>query len=305
MGSRANTVAGAEAAAEISSTAADAGCRIVSGGAYGIDAVAHCVAVAAGTPTVAVLAGGIDQLYPVGNAQLRHNVARQGALLAESAPGTRPTRWRFLAQNVKSMSPARIAQVPMSFSESKQYSLPKRDWMQHFVALNEVATELVLTQVPAVAPYVSLKSEQGAEVKENDLVAAFDMATKARLTVTRAYVALYVRGKAGPAPITISGHPRTGALFVDVETPDEGFFHVAHNRMKRELDAINSGGHAASVSPAIKAAPAPPPSSTQGAGETTSGWWKRTWRDHTAVAIITVGGGVVVIAIAVALGLQH
>ncbi|PYY65410.1 DNA-protecting protein DprA [Curtobacterium sp. MCPF17_003] len=99
VGSRANTVAGAEAAAEITSTAADAGCRIVSGGAYGIDAVAHRVAVAAGTPTIAVLAGGIDQLYPVGNAQLLHNVARQGALLAESAPGTRPTRWRFLARN--------------------------------------------------------------------------------------------------------------------------------------------------------------------------------------------------------------
>ncbi|MCA5924000.1 DNA-processing protein DprA [Curtobacterium oceanosedimentum] len=99
VGSRANTVAGADAAAEITSTAADAGCTIVSGGAYGIDAVAHRVAIAAGTPTVAVLAGGIDQLYPAGNAQLLHNVARQGALLAESAPGTRPTRWRFLARN--------------------------------------------------------------------------------------------------------------------------------------------------------------------------------------------------------------
>ncbi|MBT1545211.1 DNA-processing protein DprA [Curtobacterium aurantiacum] len=99
VGSRANTVAGAEAAAEITSSAADAGCTIVSGGAYGIDAVAHRVAVAAGAPTVAVLAGGIDQLYPAGNAQLLHNVARQGALLAESAPGTRPTRWRFLGRN--------------------------------------------------------------------------------------------------------------------------------------------------------------------------------------------------------------
>ncbi|KIQ07638.1 MULTISPECIES: DNA-processing protein DprA [Curtobacterium] len=99
VGSRANTVAGAEATAEITSTAVDAGFRVVSGGAYGIDAVAHRVAVAAGTPTIAVLAGGIDQLYPVGNAQLLHNVARQGALLAESAPGTRPTRWRFLARN--------------------------------------------------------------------------------------------------------------------------------------------------------------------------------------------------------------
>jgi DNA processing protein len=99
VGSRANTVAGAEAAAEITSAAADVGCTIVSGGAYGIDAVAHRVAIAAGATTVAVLAGGIDQLYPAGNVQLLHNVARQGALVAESAPGTRPTRWRFLARN--------------------------------------------------------------------------------------------------------------------------------------------------------------------------------------------------------------
>lgn len=99
VGSRANTVAGAEATAEITSAAADAGCTIVSGGAYGIDATAHRVAVAAGTPTTAVLAGGIDQLYPAGNVELLRNVARQGALLAESPPGTRPTRWRFLARN--------------------------------------------------------------------------------------------------------------------------------------------------------------------------------------------------------------
>ena len=99
VGSRASTVAGAEATAEIASAAADAGCTVVSGGAYGIDATAHRVAVAAGTPTVAVLAGGIDQLYPAGNVELLRNVARQGALLAESPPGTRPTRWRFLARN--------------------------------------------------------------------------------------------------------------------------------------------------------------------------------------------------------------
>ncbi len=99
VGARANTLAGAEAAAEITSSAADDGCAIVSGGAYGIDAVAHRVAIAAGAPTVAVLAGGIDQLYPVGHVELLRNVSRQGMLLAESPPGTRPTRWRFLARN--------------------------------------------------------------------------------------------------------------------------------------------------------------------------------------------------------------
>ncbi len=97
VGSRANTLAGAEATAEITSAAADAGCTVISGGAYGIDAVAHRVAIAAGTPTVAVLAGGIDQLYPAGHVELLRTVGHQGLLLAESPPGTRPTRWRFLA----------------------------------------------------------------------------------------------------------------------------------------------------------------------------------------------------------------
>jgi DNA processing protein len=99
VGSRANTILGAEAAAEVTSAAADAGCTVVSGGAYGIDAVAHRVAMAARTPTVAVLAGGIDQLYPAGNTAMLRSVADHGALFAECPPGTRPSRWRFLARN--------------------------------------------------------------------------------------------------------------------------------------------------------------------------------------------------------------
>jgi DNA processing protein len=99
VGCRANTVAGAEATAEIASAAADDGIEIVSGGAYGIDAVAHRVAVAAGTPTTAVLAGGVDQFYPAGNHDLLRNVLGRGRVLSESPPGTRPTRWRFLHRN--------------------------------------------------------------------------------------------------------------------------------------------------------------------------------------------------------------
>ncbi|MFZ7088495.1 DNA-processing protein DprA [Curtobacterium sp. RRHDQ10] len=99
VGSRANTVYGAEMTAEIVSRAADAGLTTVSGGAYGVDAVAHRVALAAGAPTVAVLAGGVDQLYPSGNTDLLRRIADVGAVVAESPPGTRPSRWRFLNRN--------------------------------------------------------------------------------------------------------------------------------------------------------------------------------------------------------------
>jgi DNA processing protein len=99
VGSRANSAYGQDVAAEIVVATAGAGAIVVSGGAYGIDAVAHRAALGVGAPTVAFLAGGIDQFYPAGNTELLRNVARHGAVMSETLPGARPTRWRFLNRN--------------------------------------------------------------------------------------------------------------------------------------------------------------------------------------------------------------
>lgn len=99
VGSRANSVYGAECTAEIAATVVDAGRTVVSGGAYGVDAMAHRAAIVAGGRTVAVLAGGVDRFYPAGNTDLLRRVEATGAVIAESPPGTRPTRWRFLQRN--------------------------------------------------------------------------------------------------------------------------------------------------------------------------------------------------------------
>jgi len=72
---------------------------IVSGGAYGIDAMAHRSALAVGLPTIAVMAGGLDRLYPSGNAELFKQIEREGALISEMPPGAEPTKWRFLQRN--------------------------------------------------------------------------------------------------------------------------------------------------------------------------------------------------------------
>ncbi len=72
---------------------------IVSGGAYGVDAMAHRSALACGQNTVAVMAGGIDRLYPSGNTSLLEKVIDAGVLVAEQAPGASPTKWRFLQRN--------------------------------------------------------------------------------------------------------------------------------------------------------------------------------------------------------------
>ncbi len=94
VGSRSNTLDGAEACAEITSAASDAGCTTVSGGAYGIDAVAHRVAIARRRTHGR---GPRRRDRPAVPGQPRRTARqrrRQGMLLAESPPGTPPTRWR-------------------------------------------------------------------------------------------------------------------------------------------------------------------------------------------------------------------
>lgn len=100
VGSRASTSYGEDTAASLAAAFA-AGCgTVVSGGAYGIDAAAHRGALAAdGGATLAVLAGGLDRLYPRGNTELLERIRDRHLLVSEAPPGTAPTRWRFLARN--------------------------------------------------------------------------------------------------------------------------------------------------------------------------------------------------------------
>lgn len=99
VGARACTGYGAHVTAEFTDTACTTGAVIVSGAAYGIDAVAHRTALAAGTPTVAVVAGGVDRHYPAAHQQLFERIAESGAVCSEMVPGAAPTRWRFLMRN--------------------------------------------------------------------------------------------------------------------------------------------------------------------------------------------------------------
>jgi DNA processing protein len=99
IGARACTRYGEHVTAELASGLVTAGRVVVSGGAYGIDAAAHRSALATGGPTVAVLAGGVDRLYPAGNARLLRATQEAGALVSEVPPGSVPSRQRFLQRN--------------------------------------------------------------------------------------------------------------------------------------------------------------------------------------------------------------
>lgn len=99
VGARACTSYGSYVAGAISADLASAGVAVVSGAALGIDAAAHRGALAVGGPTVAVLACGIDRVYPRAHEVLLRAIAERGAVLSELPPGATPTRFRFLHRN--------------------------------------------------------------------------------------------------------------------------------------------------------------------------------------------------------------
>lgn len=99
VGTRAATAYGQHVAADLSAGLAEHEVSVVSGGAYGIDGAAHRAALAAEGATVAVLAGGVDVLYPAGHSALLHRIGNNGLLVSEYPPGVRPARHRFLTRN--------------------------------------------------------------------------------------------------------------------------------------------------------------------------------------------------------------
>jgi len=99
VGARAATGYGEHVATELAVGIVDRGAAVLSGGAYGIDGAAHRGALAADGLTAAVLAGGLDRMYPSGNEQLFARILERGLLLAEVPCGVPPTKVRFLARN--------------------------------------------------------------------------------------------------------------------------------------------------------------------------------------------------------------
>ena len=76
------------------------GFTIVSGMAYGVDAVAHRAAIDAGGKTIAVLGCGIDIIAPPSNKKLYYDIINgNGAVISEMPLGLRPEKGLFVARN--------------------------------------------------------------------------------------------------------------------------------------------------------------------------------------------------------------
>ena len=99
VGSRRASAAGRNLTRELAMQLARHDICIVSGLARGIDSAAHRGALAAGTPTIAVLGCGIDRIYPPENARLHGEIVETGAVLSECPPGAPPLAGHFPARN--------------------------------------------------------------------------------------------------------------------------------------------------------------------------------------------------------------
>ena len=99
VGTRNPTQYGIKVASEMAANFVDREWVVVSGGAYGIDSAAHKGALVAEGETIAVLASGLDVIYPAGNARLFAEIAESGLLLSEYMLGTKALPHRFLNRN--------------------------------------------------------------------------------------------------------------------------------------------------------------------------------------------------------------
>ena len=97
VGSRQCSAAGAKLARQFADELSRAGYVIASGLARGIDSVAHEASLARGT--IAVLAGGLDVVYPPEHDALQRAIGETGALVSEMPPGFVPRGQDFPRRN--------------------------------------------------------------------------------------------------------------------------------------------------------------------------------------------------------------
>jgi DNA processing protein len=99
VGSRSCTTYGMEVTKLLTKELNSYNITIISGGARGVDSVAHSTALKENGKTIVVLGSGIDVVYPSQNRVLFNEVAKEGLILSEFIPGTKPLSYNFPRRN--------------------------------------------------------------------------------------------------------------------------------------------------------------------------------------------------------------
>lgn len=168
---------------------------IVSGLAYGIDKAAHQLSIKSKGKTIAVLAGGLDQIYPAEHASLAETIIEVGGLLlSEYPPLDRPKPYRFPVRNrvVAGLSPVTVIVEAMIQSGSLTTAKSALDYNREIYAVPGDITRLnasganfliqngaILLNSPAqLADYYHLKSAKPSSNIDSRLGKLLDLLVK-------------------------------------------------------------------------------------------------------------------------------
>jgi DNA processing protein len=99
VGSRQGTQYGKTAIRQIFPHLIDKDVVIVSGLARGVDTFAHTCTLDLKGNTIAVIAGGLDHIYPKENKDLAQEMMKTQLVVSEYPPSTKPEKWHFPARN--------------------------------------------------------------------------------------------------------------------------------------------------------------------------------------------------------------
>lgn len=113
VGTREPSAFGASVAARISEMFASSGWTVVSGLAIGVDSISHEAALRAKGHTIAVLANGLDSVYPKKNERLAEEIVESGGALVSEQPFGAPAIPRNLVQRDRLQSGMSVATVVM------------------------------------------------------------------------------------------------------------------------------------------------------------------------------------------------
>ena len=125
IGSRRPSKSGIAQARQIGAHLAAHGYTVASGLATGIDTAAHTGALEREGRTIAVIGTGLDHCYPPQNAALQRRIAKEGAVVSQFWPETRPSRRTFPMRNAV-MSGISLATVVVEASATSGARLQTR-----------------------------------------------------------------------------------------------------------------------------------------------------------------------------------
>lgn len=99
VGTRSNTDYGKQVTEELIKELDIEGIIIVSGLAFGIDAIAHKAALKKHIPTIGVVGHGLDTMYPMEHKSLARDMLENGGILTEFISKTKPDKHNFPIRN--------------------------------------------------------------------------------------------------------------------------------------------------------------------------------------------------------------